>query len=140
MAAHVFVDTSAFYVLGSEADEHHRIAADVLAGLARERAVLCTSNFVLAETYGLMIRRCGRASAQAFLERVRDGLVQVHQATVEDQKRAEAILEQYDDQDFSYVDAVSFAVIERRKIRHAFALDSHFAVFKPRSGSLTVHP
>ena len=39
---------------------------------------------------------------------------------------AEAILRQYSDQEFSYTDAVSFALMRRRRIREAFAFDHHF--------------
>jgi predicted nucleic acid-binding protein len=65
----------------------------------------------------------------------------VLQATVEDQERAENenILLRYDDQAFSYVDAVSFALIERLRFRRAFAFDSHFEVFRPRVGTLLVN-
>ena len=36
-------------------------------------------------------------------------------------------LERYDDQGFSYTDAVSFAVMTERGIRDALAMDRHFA-------------
>jgi predicted nucleic acid-binding protein len=37
-------------------------------------------------------------------------------------------LARYADQDFSFTDAVSFAVMADRRIRDALALDRHFAV------------
>jgi len=40
--------------------------------------------------------------------------------------QAEAILRHYSDQDFSYTDAVSFAVMRQRGIAEAFAFDNHF--------------
>ena len=40
---------------------------------------------------------------------------------------AEAILERHADQDFSFTDAVSFAVMQERGIEEAFTFDSHFA-------------
>ena len=42
-------------------------------------------------------------------------------------KQAEKILEKYQDQDFSYTDAVSFAVMRELKIGKAFAFYSHFS-------------
>jgi predicted nucleic acid-binding protein len=47
----------------------------------------------------------------------------------EDERRAEAIIRQYDDKDFSYVDATSFAIMERLGVQHAFAFDRHFVQF-----------
>jgi predicted nucleic acid-binding protein len=41
--------------------------------------------------------------------------------------KAEKILEKYQYQDFSYTDAVSFAVMRKLKIGRAFAFDSHFS-------------
>jgi len=35
-------------------------------------------------------------------------------------------LERYDDQDFSFADAVSFAVMAERRIQGALTLDRHF--------------
>jgi len=40
--------------------------------------------------------------------------------------KAEKILEKYQDQDFSYTDAVSFALMRELKIGKAFAFDRHF--------------
>jgi predicted nucleic acid-binding protein len=39
---------------------------------------------------------------------------------------AEGVLGQYADQDFSFVDAVSFALMQERGITRAFAFDRHF--------------
>jgi predicted nucleic acid-binding protein len=36
-------------------------------------------------------------------------------------------LERYEDRDFSFTDAVSFAVMSERRIREALTLDTHFA-------------
>jgi predicted nucleic acid-binding protein len=42
------------------------------------------------------------------------------------ENRARQILRQYTDQDFSYVDAVSFALMQEVEITEAFAFDRHF--------------
>jgi hypothetical protein len=48
----------------------------------------------------------------------------VHQET---EARACRLLRQHADQDFSFVDATSFAVMRAERIRHAFAFDRHFS-------------
>lgn len=50
-------------------------------------------------------------------------------AEEEDEGRARAIIRQYVDKDFSLTDAISFAVMERLGIGHAFAFDRHFAQY-----------
>jgi predicted nucleic acid-binding protein len=50
------------------------------------------------------------------------------------EKRAQRILRQFGDQEFSFVDATSFAVMRFERIRHAFAFARHFA----RAGFLRV--
>ena len=75
-----------------------------------------------------MIRRnMGYLPAINFLENIAASprLVKIYSdSTLE--KAAEKILRKYTDQDFSYTDAVSFAVMENNNIHNAFAFDSHF--------------
>ena len=46
-----------------------------------------------------------------------------------DEERAKQILFQYDDKDFSFADAISFAVMERLAIGLAFTFDRDFAQY-----------
>jgi predicted nucleic acid-binding protein len=46
-----------------------------------------------------------------------------------DERHAREIIATYDDKDFSLIDALSFAVMERLGITHAFSLDRHFAQY-----------
>jgi predicted nucleic acid-binding protein len=47
-------------------------------------------------------------------------------STPELEGEAQEILRRYKDQDFSYTDAVSFALMQREGIEEAFAFDAHF--------------
>ncbi len=63
--------------------------------------------------------------------------------SVADLNRAWLILNEYADQEFSLVDAVSFAVMERLGIPTAFSFDAHFRVFRygpKKELTLTVVP
>lgn len=53
----------------------------------------------------------------------------VVRVNVEDEKHALSIIYEQEDQDYSLTDALSFVVLERMGIRHAFAFDSHFAQY-----------
>jgi predicted nucleic acid-binding protein len=50
----------------------------------------------------------------------------VERATENDEKRDEEIIFNYSDKGVSFVDAVSFAVMERLKLNKAFTFDRHF--------------
>lgn len=124
----VFVDTSAFVAMRNESEAEHGRARAALSELLAEGAALFTSNYVFAETYTALMVRVGRAEAIEWGCRFRAGgaidLVRLDRATEE---RAWEILESHDDKRWSYVDATSFALIERDGGAEAFAFDSHFS-------------
>jgi predicted nucleic acid-binding protein len=124
----VFVDTSAFVALRNSSEAEHERARLALAGLISEGVALFTSNYVFAETYTALMVRVGRGEAIEWGRRFRDGgaidLVHLDRPTEE---RAWEILERYDDKRWSYVDATSFALLERGGESDAFAFDAHFA-------------
>jgi predicted nucleic acid-binding protein len=124
----VFVDTGAWYALQVSDDEWHEAAVGALRELVISRHPLVTSHQVIGETYTLLRVTCGHAAAVAFLDRL-DESRRVERVFVgkEQEARAYRLLRQYADQDFSFVDATSFAVMRAERIRHAFAFDQHFA-------------
>jgi len=123
----VFIDTSAFVALRNSSEAEHEQARAALAGLIAEGVALFTSNYVFAETYTALMVRVGRGEAIEWGRRFRGGgaidLVHLDRPTEE---RAWEILEQHDDKRWSYVDATSFALIERDGGNEAFAFDAHF--------------
>lgn len=50
-------------------------------------------------------------------------------ATERDETRARAILRPHQDKDYSLVDAISFAVMERLHLRQAWTYDHHFGQY-----------
>jgi predicted nucleic acid-binding protein len=124
----VFVDTSAYYAAVDRRDASHAAVAATMPVLLAERRQLTTTNAVLFELHGLLLNRLGRRVAWETLGELRASQMVVR-VRERDETRAEAILAQYDDKDFSLTDALSFAVMERLGIRTAFSLDRHFAQF-----------
>lgn len=124
----VFVDTSAFVALRNQSEAEHKRARAALVELIDAGATLFTSNYVFAETYTALLVRVGREEAIEWGRRFRAGeaieLVRL-EPDVEDE--AWEILERHRDKPWSYVDATSFALIERHDSSEAFALDTHFA-------------
>ncbi len=129
MADEIFVDAGAWFAILEPSDNNHLAAADVLPRLLTESRRLVTTNLVIAEAYALIRRRSGYAQALKLLEQTRNSpRLERIISTPELETQAEAILRRYADQDFSYADGVSFALMKARGIRQAFAFDKHFAV------------
>lgn len=121
----IFVDTGALFAAANTKDKDHQKANDFLTKLAEERAILLVTNFIIAEIYTLMLRKIGRDEAIEYVEKLRN-TAEIERVSKEDENKAWQIILRYQDKDFSYVDATSFAVMERLGIRDAFAFDEHF--------------
>ena len=124
----IFVDTGAWYALVDTDDADHGVAA---AFLAANAVPLITTNAVLSETVTLIRYRISHEAARIFGQKLRkSAFVRMITVTPADEERAWEIFTRYRDQDFSFVDCTSFAVMQRMKLTHAFALDRHFKVMK----------
>jgi uncharacterized protein len=134
MATPVFVDTGAHYALTDAHDPDHEEAMRLLQQIAHHRHAMVTSNFVLSESYTLILKRMGWEIAIRYVENLKAGSTRLIRAGSEDETRAWEILRQYRDQDFSYVDATSFAMMERLGFQVFFAFDGHFNTFRTRRG------
>jgi uncharacterized protein len=134
VATPVFVDTDAHYALADANDPDHAEAVRTLQKIERLRHALITSNFVVSEVYTLLMRRLGQKIALSYVNGIRSGSTTLIRVTVDDEERAREMLQQYRDQDFSYVDATSFAVMERLNIGVFFAFGTHFSIFRTRRG------
>ena len=127
MAAELFVDTSAWFPLAVSGDADHQALREALGARVGAGARVVTTNLVIAETHAMLLRRAGRRTAFAFVHTVRQAPNAVVTSTPELEERAVADwLDRYGDQDFSFTDAVSFAVMAERGIIEALALDRHF--------------
>lgn len=123
----VFVDTGAFVALRNRAEREHEAARAALSELVSERVPLITSNYVFAETYTALLVRTGRKEAIEWGRRFRAGEA-IELVRVDEPIEAEAwsVLEAHADKQWSYVDASSFALMEREGVTEAFAFDHHF--------------
>ncbi len=108
VAGEIFVDTSAWYPLAVRRDPAHRLLAKALRERIHEGAAVITTNLIVAETHALLVRVRSTAELEA--------------AALTDW------LERYADQEFSFTDAVSFAVMTEWAITDALTLDRHFAI------------
>lgn len=127
--AAVFVDSSAWVALLYRRDQAHARAVRSWKGLRAAGRYLVTTNLVLAETHGFLLRRLSVAGALAFLEHQRvfgPGLVWADPDLTD--AAVERWLRRFRDQAFSLTDAVSFEVMRREGIRESFTFDRHYQI------------
>lgn len=129
-----FVDTSFWVALLRRRDRHHEAARTLWSAGA---AALLSSNHVVGETWTFLRRREGYAAAVTFLEAVR-GSPRVSIEHVDQPTEAEAFdwLRRHDEREYSFVDATSFALMRRRRLKEALAFDGDFSA----AGFLEVRP
>jgi uncharacterized protein len=129
-----FVDTSYWVALRFARDRHHPDAAAIMTSAP---GALLTTNQVIGETWTFLNRRAGHEAAVRFLDATQSAAALTIVWT--DQRvEAEAWrwLRRHDERPYSFVDATSFAVMRRRRIREALAFDGDFTA----AGFVEVRP
>lgn len=124
----LFVDTGGFCAVQIPQDRWHADAAGTLRAAVASRVRLVTTNLVVGETFTLLRVRFGSVAAWRFKESLdRSGRLEIVRVDERAERSAWALLRQFADQPFSFVDATSFVVMKDRRIRRALAYDRHFA-------------
>jgi predicted nucleic acid-binding protein len=127
----VFVDTWAWYALADKADADHELAQLTNDELLDAGHTFVTTNFVLDETLTLIRYNVSHTAAVKFwqtLQKLIAARLVILVRVGEDQEAAAwRIFERYADQEFSYTDCTSFAVMKALKLSRSFTSDSHFA-------------
>lgn len=124
-----FVDTSAFIALLDADDPRHDAARATLIALAE--GDLLTTGYVVAESIAVVRRRFGVDGAIALV----DDLLPLVEVLPVDSSVHDAALARYRaslPSGTSFVDQVSFGVIEREGLDTAFALDADFSAVRVR--------
>ncbi len=125
----IFVDTSAWFALLSKNDKNHQKIKNIYQTILENNNTLIISNQVLGETFTLIRYKIENNSLPfKFIELINKSMMikKIH-IEAKTEKNAIKILENYKDQRFSYVDATSFAVMNRLDLKYALSLDRHFA-------------
>jgi predicted nucleic acid-binding protein len=126
----VFVDTSALYALRRQKDRHHARARELAAFHRSSGDRYVGTTLVLAELHSNLLYSRGPSEARDSIAKLMEdsahewipvSLELMYAATM-------SWLARFADQRFSLTDAVSFEVMRREKLTHAFAFDRHFEV------------
>ncbi len=119
----VLWDSSAILALLDADDADHERAVAIAGQIASEKRPSFITNYIEVEAHALLLRKLGRTLAREWLL---TGGLPVIRALPEEEDRAREIVARHSDKDWSLCDAISFAVLEVRGMRHAFTFDHHF--------------
>jgi predicted nucleic acid-binding protein len=125
----VFVDSGAWIALALAQDPLHARAREQWGLLQRAGAKLHTSVPVVIETFTFLDRNANRDVALTWREAVcKRGTARILPCDLHDLEQSWAYFRRADLHKLSAVDATSFAIMKRAKIRVAYTFDQHFAV------------
>jgi predicted nucleic acid-binding protein len=125
----VFVDTSAWFSLLSKSEKDHEKIKNIYQALLKNNNTLVISNHILGETFTLIRYKIKNNNLPfKFIELINKSIM-IRKIFIEakTEKKAIKILENYKDQRFSYVDATSFAIMNKLELKYALSLDTRFA-------------
>jgi predicted nucleic acid-binding protein len=125
----IFVDSGAYFALLNQRDAWHSDAITIIGRIADQRLRQFTTNAIVIECHGLILSALGRIVAERFIRDMERSSTVVVRCRASDEERAKQIIFEYDDKDFSFTDALSFAVMERLGIQRAFTFDRHYSQF-----------
>ena len=126
MTPKYFLDSSAIYTLANKADPVGTKISDILT---QTRPMLITTDSVFAETLSLITKRIGKQAA------ITTGLMLKTSKYIKIMRLEKSVLKKawemfakakYEDKDFDYIDAMSFACCRQQKIKTVLTLDHHF--------------
>ena len=125
----VFVDSGAWIALALSRDLLHERAREQWDLLHAAGARLHTSVPVVIETFTFLDRNANRDVALVWKEWVtRPGVLAILPCELRDLQRSWEYFRRSDLHKLSAVDATSFAIMKRARIRLAYTFDHHFAV------------
>lgn len=122
------VDTSALLAVASARDQFHARAVTIAKRHVAAGGSWTGTSLVLAELHGHLLKRgdpaLARRGVAGLLTDPAYDWVDVSTELV--RSAVGAWLDRFTDQQFTLTDAVSFEVMQRERLTHAFAFDQHF--------------
>jgi len=127
----IFVDTGAWVALEDKRDIHHAAALQFKSDLVATKTRLITTNYILDETYTLLLLDVGYFKTVSFKhtldELIHHNVVIVLHITPDIEIEAWGVFERFNqDKKWSFTDCTSKVIIERLGFVEVFSFDHHF--------------
>jgi uncharacterized protein len=123
----IFIDTGAWLARYLANDQHHKSGVTLWNKIrtARERCI--TSNFVLDETLTLLARRASYSFAAETARIIyNSSALEILRPDSHTEQAALDWFEKFADQQVSFTDCISFALMHEAGIETVYSFDSHF--------------
>ena len=125
----IFVDSGGFIGWLIDADQYREAAMSAWRHLRARKTPCVTTDAVIVELLDYLSRHWdGKRTADAGAAIMNIPFLRVIETGQRDVNQALAIVARFHDQQFSFTDCLSFAVMRRMGVRRAFTFDRHFAV------------
>ena len=125
----ILIDTGAFLARYIAQDQFHAQSLRLWDRLEKRGGRFFTSNFILNETLTLLARRVGyefaAEKAQIFFSST---ALSILRPSEEEESMAIHFFRKYADQEVSFTDCLSFALMRRKNIEEVFSFDRHFEI------------
>ncbi len=113
----------------NQRDSYHGTAEKIWGTLLETRPFLYTSNLIVSETITLLRNRSGVEESIRFGDALFSStIVRIYYVEKPHELKAWYIFKKYSDQNFSFADCASFALMQELGISKAFTFDRHFSV------------
>jgi predicted nucleic acid-binding protein len=122
------LDTGPLFSLYDSSDIRAHEVRSSLRTCEERKFPLYVTHIVAAESHSLVLQRLGHGAALALLNTIYAGGINIAHLVGEDIQKALSIIDRYKDQDISFADATTMAVMSRLGIRHVLSYDHHFLV------------
>ncbi len=123
----IFLDTGAFIARYVARDQHHVESLRLWHKLETEQIACWTSNHVIDEVLTLLGRIAGNKFSAARAESIySSGFLTILRPEQDIEIQALQLFYKYADQQVSFTDCISFALMKQRNIKRAFTFDHHF--------------
>jgi len=131
----IFLDTGFVFALFVEGDKHHARVREVFEGYRGRllQDIVLTTNHVISETVTLLRKRSHpdprarhRLAVEVGEQLLAGTLGRVYRTSEDEERAAFAHFKKHQDQDYSFVDCLSFVVMEKLGMTEALAVDPDF--------------
>jgi len=124
-----FVDTNAWIASYDIKDQYHSQATNFLKELLGKPITLITSDYIIDETITFLRMNVSYAKAVNFKESIDQSAISIVKSISDEiRNSAWSIFLKYSDQEFSFTDCTSFALMKDLSLKKAFTFDSHFSI------------